>query len=89
MAKKVIFEVWLDNDTEINDVNVGRALGEAIITNTLYYEHQDDEDTIQIKKKRFDALVKSEAFLEALEAHGVDNWSGYSDAWRMLNLEEE
>jgi hypothetical protein len=89
MAKKVVFEVWLDNDTEINDVNVGRALGEAIITNTLYYEAQNDEDTIPIKKKRFDALVKSEAFLEALEANGVDNWSGYSDAWRSVNLEEE
>lgn len=39
------------------------------------------ENTITIPNTRYDELVKAEAFLDALEAFGVDNWDGYSDAW--------
>lgn len=34
---KVIIELWLPEDEEINDTNVGKALGIAIMTNDLKY----------------------------------------------------
>ena len=34
---KVIIELYLPDDQEVNDINVGRALGEAIMTNQLTY----------------------------------------------------
>ena len=34
---KVIIELWLPEDEEINDTNVGKALGVAIMTNELKY----------------------------------------------------
>ena len=35
------------------------------------------------------ALEKDQAFLHALQACGVDNWEGYSDAVDMLEDEED
>jgi len=34
-------------------------------------------------------LLKDQRMLHALEAAGVDNWSGYGDAMVMLNEEED
>ena len=31
--------------------------------------------------ERYDALVAAEAFLERLEAEGVDNWEGYENCF--------
>lgn len=39
---------------------------------------------VTISEKRFDKLMRYEAFLECLEAAGVDNWDGYDDACEMF-----
>ncbi len=39
-----------------------------------------NNSVVVISKRAHDSLVKSEAKLNALEAGGVDNWSGYSEA---------
>lgn len=41
------------------------------------------QDTVIISYSEYERLVKAEAFLNALAAAGVDNWSGYGDAWAM------
>lgn len=41
------------------------------------------EDTVAISKERYESLLESEDFLSCLEAAGVDNWQGYSDARQM------
>lgn len=43
-------------------------------------------DIITISKEQYDYLIERDAKLSALENHGVDNWSGYSDA--MTELDE-
>lgn len=35
--KKVIIELYLSDDQPITDLTVGRALGEAIMTNQVHY----------------------------------------------------
>ena len=38
------------------------------------------EETVTIPKSEYDRLIESEDELLRLEAYGVDNWIGYSDA---------
>ncbi|WPH58941.1 hypothetical protein SEA_LUCKYSOCKE_127 [Streptomyces phage LuckySocke] len=40
------------------------------------------DDMIVISKEEYEGLQKDRDFLYALEAAGVDNWEGYSQAWR-------
>lgn len=47
------------------------------------------EDFVAISRSEYERFLKIEAFLEALEAAGVDNWSGYDYACEMFNEEEE
>lgn len=42
-------------------------------------------EQVTISRKEYDRLLAAEAKLDALEAHGVDNWTGYSDAMEELN----
>lgn len=45
--KKVIIELYVD---EVNDSHVGQALGEAIISNRMYYKEEGtEENKLQIK----------------------------------------
>lgn len=46
------------------------------------------EKTVTITEKEYAMLLKNSEFLSCLEACGVDNWCGYSDAWEMMNEEE-
>lgn len=46
------------------------------------------EDLVTISHSEYERLLKAEAFLEALEEAGVDNWSGYGDAWDMYEEED-
>lgn len=46
-------------------------------------------DTVTISKKEYDELQDESAMLAALDAAGVDNWSGYDDALNMLAEWEE
>lgn len=44
----------------------------------------NNEDTITITKKEYDALIKDIAWLRCLEEAGVDNWGGIEyaqEAW--------
>lgn len=38
------------------------------------------EETITIPLKEYNDLIDSQAWLDALESAGVDNWSGYDYA---------
>lgn len=40
----------------------------------------DFEPTVVITEKEYRSLLYSDQLLACLEAHGVDNWSGYEDA---------
>jgi hypothetical protein len=48
----------------------------------VYFESLDGTvgETMTITKAEHDMLTEASAKLAALEAAGVDNWSGYSDA---------
>jgi hypothetical protein len=37
-------------------------------------------ETVVVIKEDYEELKRDSEFLEFLEAHGVDNWEGYSDA---------
>lgn len=47
------------------------------------------QEAVTISYSEYERLLKAEEFLNALEAVGVDNWSGYGDAWDMYEEEEE
>jgi hypothetical protein len=40
--------------------------------------------TVTITRKEYDRLLRADDKLGALEAAGVDNWSGYADAMREI-----
>lgn len=49
--KRITIELYLPDDQEVNDINVGRALGEAIMTDTLGYsesQRTDDERDVEL-----------------------------------------
>jgi hypothetical protein len=45
--------------------------------------------TITITQNEYNELKKNSDFLSCLEACGVDNWHGYSDAHLMMNEDTE
>ena len=47
----------------------------------------DKEITIPIE--RYESLLRSEKFLNALESAGVDNWDYYSEAYREAYPEDD
>ena len=47
------------------------------------------EETVTISKFEFARLTRDSEKLDALEAMGVDNWEGYSEAMRSLREDEE
>ena len=49
----------------------------------------DADDTVTISTQEYETLKKDSALLNALEACGVDNWHGYSDARRYLREQQE
>lgn len=48
-------------------------------------KQQLESSTVSISMREYRYLQQCEAELEALKAHGVDNWSGYCDAMASLN----
>lgn len=40
--------------------------------------------TVEISREEYESLLRDSAFLQELEADGVDNWEGYSLAWEMF-----
>lgn len=49
-----------------------------------YSVNATDEEFVQIdiKEKDWELIQQKLGFLNALEAQGVDNWDGYSEAYR-------
>lgn len=47
------------------------------------------DDQVVISKEEYKMLRESEEFLIALQAAGVDNWEGYSQAWRFYEGEDD
>ena len=47
----------------------------------------EDAPQVTISKKEYEQLLEDQAKLQALEAGGVDNWSGYDYAMTLLNEE--
>lgn len=45
------------------------------------------EKTVSVTKTEYDRLIESDRKLQALIAHGVDNWPGYGEA--MQELEDD
>lgn len=46
------------------------------------------EQMIEISLAEYRDLLEKESMLECLQACGVDNWSGYSDAQEMMGDSE-
>lgn len=46
-------------------------------------------ETVTIQRKRFNDLCDADEKLDALQAAGVDNWSGYGYAMEMMNGDED
>lgn len=44
---------------------------------------------VTIERREYDLLRLAAAKLDMLEAHGVDNWTGYCDAMQELHDSEE
>ena len=53
------------------------------------YTEGGKEDVIIVTKKRYYELEDNDTFLCALEAAGVDNWSGYGEAQNILEEWDE
>ena len=47
------------------------------------------EEKVMISKAEYNRLIEAQAFLDCLDACGVDNWGGYSDAREMYREESE
>lgn len=50
---------------------------------------EDQSSTIEISWVEYKDLQKAARELQALENHGVDNWSGYCDAMREANQDDD
>lgn len=44
---------------------------------------------VTITKAEHEHLLERNEFLNCLQAVGVDNWDGYSEAWAMMEKQEE
>ena len=51
-------------------------------------EKQESSETVTISKKEYEQLLEDSKFLQALRDSGVDNWEGYSEAYRILAEDE-
>ena len=45
------------------------------------------KEEVTISRDEYDELIQALELLNCLEACGVDNWSGYSDACEMMEVE--
>lgn len=46
------------------------------------------KDVVEITKEEYEELVNNTRFLNALDAAGVDNWTGYGEAWEIYEEDE-
>jgi len=48
-----------------------------------------NKEMVVITKEEYESLLEDSNFLSALRAAGVDNWSGYGEAFNILEEWEE
>ena len=53
------------------------------------HDKLSNTECVIIPLKRYNDLVDSDIFLNALEAAGVDNWDGYDEAKEMIDNEDD
>ena len=51
--------------------------------------HMCNKGMVTITEEEYEELIKDSNFLSALQAAGVDNWSGYSEAFDILREWDE
>ena len=44
----------------------------------------ESKEFVKITRVEYDRLLEADAFLDCLQAAGVDNWGGYEDAQGMM-----
>lgn len=49
----------------------------------------DPDETVTVPRHVYDDLIRDQQELQALNAHGVDNWEGYGLAMMDLYCEDE
>ncbi|MGE7271398.1 hypothetical protein ACQKK5_08060 [Brevibacillus panacihumi] len=49
----------------------------------------EKEKMVTIPQSEYESLLRDSEFLSCLEACGVDNWQGYSDAREMMEEDSE
>lgn len=64
-------------DTLLNDIKNFVKHDEAMLTK------------VSLLEKQINFLLSEQDFLECLRQVGVDNWSGYPEAWDMFDNGEE
>ena len=72
-----------------NALKTARLIAEEAYQGIVDYTVNDDgekvefegQDNISLSKSEYEELMKASIFLDSLEAHGVDNWVGYVDAY--------
>ena len=72
-----------------NALKTARLIAEETYQGIVDYTVNDDgevvefeeQDNILLSKSEYEELMKASIFLDSLEAHGVDNWAGYGDAY--------
>ena len=42
----------------------------------------DEDELVSISRKEYVSLLEEARMLSILEAHGVDNWNGYHEAYK-------
>lgn len=72
-----------------NALKTARLIAEETYQGIVDYTVNEDgkvvelegKDSILLSKSEYEELMKAGIFLDSLEAHGVDNWAGYGDAY--------
>ena len=72
-----------------NALNTARLIAEETYQGIVDYTVNEsgevvefeEQDSILLSKSEYEELMKASIFLDSLEAHGVDNWVGYGDAY--------
>ena len=72
-----------------NALKTARLIAEETYQGIVDYTVNEDgevvefegQDSILLSKSEYEELMKASIFLDSLEAHGVDNWVGYGDAY--------
>lgn len=87
---------WFDGIDELDDNEISEAL-ETVLDSGAESTNSDltvilqskSEDVVIISKEEYESLLDDQEMLSCLQAVGVDNWHGYSEAIQMMEEEEE